>query len=282
VQFNALNSIQLVAGVDMHKNLPPVPPAPAPHVVAYLMGLADPDTSKQSDNVKVGWGYALGRQHDLGRGLYHFAVNALLPVVDLGAGNKAEFGCATVTIGHCGSGKDSLRIAAALIPFAGLNLQLDCDEPCPMPTSMCVASFNTVYVGMTAMDILAGFVAGAVDCFLTWLVSFVSGKIATAVLAPVLGLFGPEALLLGWLLGADTIASLPIGWLIGSPLGYSYEGNFFGLTGKHVYSAPGSKYGGKLNDWLNDHISKAPTAPKAPAPAGSPGSSTPGTPGSSP
>lgn len=277
LQYCALNSFQLVAGCDVHKQIPPVPPGLGPHVVAYVMGFADSATTKQSATVKAGWGYALGRQHDLGRGFYHFAVNALLPVIDAGAGNKAEFGCASVNVGECGSGPSAgaARMAAALVPYVGLNLQLDCDEPCPAPTSMCVASFNTVYCGMTGADIFAGFVAGAVDTALTWFVSYIAGKITNGVLGPILGLFGPEALLLGWLFGLDEIVKVPVGWMLGTPLGYSYEGNIGGLLGTHKYSAPGSKYGGQLNDWLNDHISPA---PKAPPPSGSSGSSAPGTP----
>jgi hypothetical protein len=271
--FHALNDIQLVAGCDAHKNLPPVPPAPAAHVVVAIMGMADSTTQKISTTVKANWGYALGRQHDLGRGPYHFAVNVLLPIVCLGAGNKAEFGCATVIVGNCGADNSALRMAAAAIPYAGLNLQLDCDEPLPLPTSICVASFNTVHVGMTFADLLAGLLAGAVDSILTWVVGKISGAIANAILGEVLGLLGPEALLLGWLLGADEIVKLPISWLIGTPLGYSYQHGWFGL---------GSTYGAKLNDFINDHVSPAPKPPKSPttppagaAPSGSSGAGSP-------
>ncbi len=268
--FKALNDIQLVAGCDFHKNLPPVPPAPAPHVVVAMMGMADSTTQKISTTVKANWGYALGRQHDLGRGPYHFAVNALLPIVCLGAGNKAEFGCATVIIGNCGADNSAARMAAAAIPFAGLNPQLDCDEPFPLPTSVCVASFNTVHVGLTGMDILGGLLAGAVDSLITWVVGKVAGGLTDFVLGGVLGLLGPEALLLGWLLGADEIVKLPISWLIGTPLGYSYQHGMAGL---------GSTFGGRLNDFINDHVSKpSKAAPPATAPSGASGPPTSGTP----
>lgn len=39
------------------------------------MGLAMPATAKRSTTVKAGWGYALGRQRDLGMGIYHLAAN---------------------------------------------------------------------------------------------------------------------------------------------------------------------------------------------------------------
>jgi exonuclease VII small subunit len=115
VGCKALNSIQLVAGCDFHKQMPPPPPAGplpmAPHAVVSCMGFAMPATAKQSTTVKVGGGYAIGRQHDLGAGMYHFAPNTLLPLIWAGAGNKAEFGSSTVSIDV---GDKSLRMAVAL------------------------------------------------------------------------------------------------------------------------------------------------------------------------
>lgn len=289
IPFHALNSIQVVAGCDVHNQIPPPPPAgplPAPHVIVGMMGLADPTTTKTSATVKVGWGFALGRQHDLGRGLYHFAANLLLPLVDLGAGNKSEFGCASVSIGACGASLDTARMAVGVIPFVGLNLQLDCnDVPCAMPTSVCIASFNTVHAGLTLADVLAGFAAMVVDIAITWLVGELAGAIASGLgslavgaLGEVLALLGPEALLIGGLVGIvagpviHDAAKMVIGWLIGTPLGYSYTGTVAGVP-----LGPGSTYGGKLNDIINDHISPTPTPPAPPPPAPA-GSSAPGTP----
>ncbi len=265
VACNALNSFQLVAGCDLHKQIPPPPPAgplPAPHVVAYCIGWAGPDTGKASTTVKAGWGHALGRQHDIGMGPYHFAMNALLPLVWLGAGNKAEFGCSTISVDVGGS---ALRMAVALIPGAGLNLQLDCNEPCPMPTSTCVASFNTVYGGFSLADCLAGFAAMIGDVAVTWLSSKIAGGIlkgagalVTGVLAEVAG--GIEVMLMAGLASVafpiasqylSGAANLVVGWMVGSPLGYSFPW------------APGNVYGGKLNDAVNDWISPPPPPPPA-------------------
>ena len=281
VGCNALNSFQLVAGCDLHKQIPPPPPAgplPAPHVVVYCMGFAMPSTAKKSTTVKAGWGYALGRQHDLGIGIYHFAANALLPLVWAGAANKAEFGCASISIEI--NGGDKARMAVALIPVVGLNLQVDCNEPCAMPTSTCVASLNTVTGGFSLADCLAGFAAMAADVAIT----YISGKIASGIMSAagsaltnvlsrsVLG----NTIMLGAGVAASAfptvatyvggVATQLVGWAVGSPLGYSFDIN-------HNLSS----VGGSLNDSINDWISPAPPAPApppSPPPSGTPPSSS--------
>jgi hypothetical protein len=271
---NLLNSIQLVQGIDMHKQIPPPPPAgplPAPHTIVAVMMMAHPSGTKMSTKVKAGYGFALGRQHDLSMGMYHFAANLMLPIVWAGAGNKAEFGSASVSI-------DTGRLAVACIPFGGINMQLDCNEPCPMPTSICDASLNTVCAGFSLADFMAGLIAGVVDTAITWVVSWVSGKftdflggLAIAGLGEVLALLGPEALLVGAIVEMvagpviHEVVQMGIGWLIGTPLGYSYTGAVPG-TGGRLHFGPGSTYGGKLNDYINDNISPTPTPPPPPAP----------------
>jgi hypothetical protein len=272
VGCNALNSFQLVAGCDFHNQIPPPPPVGplpmGPHVVVYCMGFAMPSTAKKSTTVKAGWGYALGRQHDLGMGIYHFAANILLPVMWAGAGNKAEFGCSTVSVDVDGSG---MRMAVALIPVVGLNLQLDCNNPCSMPTSTCVASFNTVTAGFTLADCIAGFVAMAVDVAITWLSSKIVGGIFKGIGA-ILGKFnwGITVMLAGGVIGSrfpraaefvSQTASLLLGWAVGSPLGYS------------AGWAPVGTLGGMANDAVNDWISPSPAPPAA-----SPSSTAPASP----
>jgi hypothetical protein len=257
VGCNVLNSFHMVSGVDVHKQIPPPPPAPAPHMVVYVMGLAMPATSKEAPTVKAGGGSALGRQHDLGMGPYHAAPNALLPLVWLAAGNKAEFGSGTVSVKTLSSG--AAKMAVAVIPFAGINLQLDCNEPCPMPTSYCDASSNTVLAGFTAGDCVGGFAAMASDIAITYIVSKVAGFAKDLIgegLAALLGALGDGVpLLVVGLAGAafPTTAAyvsmgteMVIGWMVGTPLGWSPSW------------APGSNYGGKLNQLLNDTFSSAP------------------------
>lgn len=281
---NLLNSIQLVGGFDLHKQIPPPPPVGpvlAPHVVVAVMMMAHPSGTKASTTVKAGGGYAIGRQHDLSMGLYHFAANLMLPIVWAGAANKAEFGSASVSIDVAGQ---ATRLAVAVIPGAGLNLQLDCNEPCAMPTSICVASLNTVYAGFSLADFIGGLLAMVSDIIITYIVGEIAdvitgalGDLAIAGLGEVLALLGPEALLVGAV--AEIVAGpviheavkMGIGWLIGTPLGYSYTGAVPG-TGGRAHFGPGSTYGGQFNDYINDSISPAPTT----APAGGSGPPTPG------
>jgi hypothetical protein len=243
-------------------------------VVVYCIGFAMKATSKASSTVKAGWGHALGRQHDIGMGIYHFAPNALLPLVWAGAGNKAEFGSSSVKVDVDGAG---LRMAVALIPGAGLNLQLDCNTPCALPTSICVASLNTVMAGFSLADCLAGFAAMIADIAVTYLSGKIAqglvagaGAVVAGILAEVAG--GLEIMLVAGVAAAafptaaeflGKAAEQVVGWMIGSPLGYSFSW------------APGNVYGAALNDAVNDYISPSP-APTAPPSAS--GSSTPPTP----
>jgi hypothetical protein len=268
VGCNALNSTQLVAGCDFHKQMPPPPPAGplpmAPHPVVYCMGFAMPATAKQSTTVKAGSGYALGRQHDLGAGMYHFAPNILLPLIWAGAGNKAEFGSSSVFIGVNGQAQ---RMAVALIPGAGLNLQLDCNEPCAMPTSVCIASFNTVTAGFTVADCIAGFAAMAADIAVTWLSAKIVGGVGKMAGAGIAAVLGRSALGIQTMLAVGVVASafptttayvgavanLLGGWVAGSPLGYSPD-----------WALINNVYPSEANNAINDWISPTPTLPNTP------------------
>jgi hypothetical protein len=202
-------------------------------------------------------------------GIYHFAPNLLLPLIWAGAGNKAEFGSSSVYVDVKGQ---SLRMAVALIPGAGLNPQLDCNEPCAMPTSVCIASFNTVTAGFTAADCVAGFSAMAADIAVTWLSSKVVGGASRFAGARIAAGLGKSALGIQTMLAAGMVASafptaaeyvssvgnLLAGWMVGSPLGYSRE------------KAKGNVYGARANDAISDWISPAPDLPPAPPPPPSP------------
>jgi hypothetical protein len=254
VASQALNTTHVIAGCDFHNQLPPPPPLPAPHVVTWCIGMAGPGTSKEALTVKAGPGGALGRQHDCGMGPYHFAANSLLPLVWAGAGNKAQFAASSVRL-------QTGNMAVATIPIAGLNMQLDCNDPIALPTSMCVASLNTVFAGFTPGDAIGGFAAMLSDIALTFIVGKVAGLItqgSAKVLASALGaVAGPVPLMVvGVAMTAFPTAAayvsgtsnMVVGWLIGTPLGYS------------VQDAPGSAYGAKLNDSVNDYFAK-PTSP---------------------
>lgn len=277
VPCKALNSIQMIVGCDFHKQIPPPPPAgplPAPHIVLYMTGLAMPATAKISTSIRAGWGWSLGRQHDLGMGIYHFAANALLPLVWAGAGNKAEFGVASVKVGDISG--SSARMAVAVVPWIGINFQLDCSEPLPLPLSRCIASFNTVVAGMTLADFVAGVISGIVDAIYVYVVGKIAGAIVSGagaiiegILAEVTG--GISVMLQIGLVAAafptaaayiGGVAELLVGWTIGSPLGYSFDS----IAG---HKLPWTSWGGELNDSINEWISPTPK-PAALPPASAP------------
>lgn len=276
----ALNSVQLVAGCDFHRAIPPPIPVPpfAPHVVVYCIGWSFTGASKRCDAVgsavSAGWGYALGRQHDIGPGPYHFWANALLPLIWLGSGNKAEFSSSSVLVPQG-------RMAVALIPWVGLNLQLDCqDFPLPpLPTSTCVASFNTVRASFTMADALGGFMSMLFDMAFLWVLNgvlsfagsalgnvmskglsgatsgvlrnmFTMGRISPSFLRTAVYWLGTDARV--WWGTASNVVPAAVTYLlgtfgIGSPLGYSA-----GYT-------PGGTWGGNTNSAINDYFSPSPT-----------------------
>ncbi|WP_394844462.1 hypothetical protein LZC95_46335 [Pendulispora brunnea] len=271
-----LNSVQMVAGCDFHRTAPPfVPVLPfAPHVVAYCIGWSFTGASKKAPTVSAGWGRALGRQHDIGPGVYHFWPNALLPLIWAGAGNKAEFAAGTVKI-------PTGRMAVSLIPWVGLNLQLDCqDFPIPpAPTSICIASFNTVRAGFTGMDALGGALAMLFDSAYVWVLngvlSFGGSALSNAmqkglsgctsgVLRSIsrMGFVSPSFVRTAaywlstearefWTSAPNAIPAVASYLLstfgVGSPLGYS--GSY----------TPGGSWSGGANDAINDYVSPSPT-----------------------
>lgn len=178
-----LNTIQPTVGVDIHNSLPPVPPAPAPHVVAWGLGLSgwmhlvlweSASKANRDDNPKEPGakpvlafvGHVCARAHDAGPHLGHFAANALLLVIWPGASNKCEFGSGTVhtPFGHMG---------VNMMWFA--NLQLDCADPVAMPTSLTFAVDYTVYAGFTWMDLLNGVIHMVVDFLIDAIIGVILG-----------------------------------------------------------------------------------------------------------
>jgi len=258
VGCKVLNATHMVVGLDFHYSIPPPPPpVPMAHLVVAILGMAPPSTAKMSTKVIAGpGGNALGRQHDIGPGNYHIALNALLPIVWAGAGNKAEFGVSSVVT-------DQGRLAVAVIPMVGINVQLDCGDPCPTPTGFAIASTNTVLAGFTLGDFVGGLAAGVSDLLITWLVNRVSGILVKEGLPFLVdAIAGPEAVLIVGLVGAafpvpfaiaEAKLSQYIGWMIGTPLGFSYQSKKLPLLGA------GSTYGAKVNDALNDFFSPTPT-----------------------
>jgi hypothetical protein len=175
-----LTTVQPIAGVDMHYSLPPIPPAILPHVVVWGTGLSlgmglpsvTASHAMSTDHptymakpIGVGVGHACGRAHDAGTHLGHIAGNTLLPIIFLGSSSKAEFGSGTVLV-------QGEHMAVNLMCY--VNLQLDCNDPIPMPTGVSIAlGSNMVYANFTAMDALNGFVHMLVDVAIVAILNFV-------------------------------------------------------------------------------------------------------------
>lgn len=187
-----LTTMQPIVGVDIHTSLPPIPPAPLPHVVVWGTGLslwmglplaltashamAPNHPQNMAKPVAVGPAHACGRGHDAGAFVAHIAGNTLLPIVLLGSASKAEFGSGTVMVGQGGE-----RMAVNLL--IAVNIQLHCDDPVPMPTGITIATAsNMVYANLTWMDFLNGLVHMIVDVIIVALLN-----LALAGIGKVLG-----------------------------------------------------------------------------------------------
>jgi hypothetical protein len=186
VPMPILNTIQPIAGVDIHISLPPIPPAPAPHVVVWGVGLSGwmslplwqaasktnaidhPDVLAKRAPVSAWVGHPCGRGHDAGPHLGHIAANTLLAIIWLGASSKAEFASGTV---HTPQG----RMAVNMMWFA--NLHLDCGDPVAMPTGLAITIDYSICAGFTWMDLLNGFVHMLVDFLIDALLSLLLGAI---------------------------------------------------------------------------------------------------------
>lgn len=182
-----LNTLQPIVGVDIHLSLPPIPPAPAPHVVVWCVGLsgwmslplwdmASKSNSLEHPEVKTpvsAWrGNPCGRGHDAGPHLGHIAANTLLAIIWLGASSKAEFASGTV---HTPQG----GMAVNMMWFA--NLHLDCGDPVATPTGLAITLDYSICAGFTWMDLLNGFVHMLVDFLLDALLSVLLGGIGVLV-----------------------------------------------------------------------------------------------------
>jgi hypothetical protein len=180
-----LNTMQPIIGVDIHNSLPPVPPAPAPHVVVWMLGLsgwmnlilwqsASKATTKKNEELPVERPvlafseHSCARAHDAGPHLGHFAANALLAVIWAGASSKCEFGSGTVRTPADPMGVNMMFVA---------NLQLDCADPIAMPTSVAITIDYTIKAGFTWMDLLNGVVHMVVDLIIDALIGVFLGGV---------------------------------------------------------------------------------------------------------
>ncbi len=215
-----LITIHLMLGLDGHKELGIVPPAPAPvpapfypHIVgATLRWLMRPAMAETVQS----WGFSsMQRGTDIQSGIPHVPVplapfNLVWPILTAFSGSKSHFGVATVLVE-----KKPVAVAVTVV----INVNLNCGD-IPTPTGFVIAP-NTVVAQMTFADWLGGVFSMAFDALVQTLIS------------RLLGGAGMNS----WLEGF-------VGIFIGTPLGFSMNASGKGIPGL------GGRIFGNLNDYV--------------------------------
>ncbi len=225
-----------IFGCDFHKELPPFPPVPVPHVVVwFIYGIGSQNTSRIEMSVRTPIGAIACRGHDAGPFVGHIPIPptscAFLPLVLIGSGNKCEFGAGSVKIGSAG------YPAAVGLLFA-IGPQLDCNDlPIPglNPTCPGFTSFNlsilnlTVRAGFGLADFIASMAASYYDSLVTAGIAFASGWLG-GKLADSIGGLVLKCLPIGFaqlvfaILGPEIISAVlgtGVGLLAGGPMGWA-------------------------------------------------------------
>ena len=206
--FPVLSTMQLIVGVDMHKSIPPPPPAGPlmlPHPVVWFSGLSQktgfmwaiaatsracsPESGCPNPTV-VGHGHACGRTHDAGPHPAHVWPNVFLPIILLGSSSKSEFGAGSVKVRVSPQGGDSSDMAVNVAWALNFNLQCQDFPLPPAPTGLCFTSNYTVTAGFSLADFVRGLVQCLLDAGVTWLVGLgcaALGAVLKATLARLLG-----------------------------------------------------------------------------------------------
>lgn len=184
-----------IIGLDFHKEIPPLPPAPIPHLVLFLIrGIRAANTSRAEPTVTSPIGPLVGRNHDAAPLVIHIpmplASILLLPVVMAGTSSKCEFGAGSVKLG-----KNGYPTAVGLLWVVGP--QLHCNEVCPLPTGVTLSGLNfSVRAGFGLAD-LVGSLAGMLhDIAVGWAIAKLNGLLAKLLTSVV---------------GRGVMALLPVG-----------------------------------------------------------------------
>lgn len=225
-----------IFGCDFHKELPPLPAVPVPHVVVwFIYGIGSPATSRVEMTVRSPIGALAGRGHDAGPFVGHIPIPptscAMLPIVLAGSGSKCEFGAGSVKLGSNG------YPAAVGLLFA-IGPQLHCNDlpipglnpTCPGFTGFDLSILNlTVRAGFGLADFIGSMAGAYYDILATAAIAFVAGKIGDGI-GKVVGGLVMECLPVGFaqlafaIIAPDILSSYLgqfVGWAIGSPLGWS-------------------------------------------------------------
>ena len=164
-------------GAGIHNAIypPAIPPVLSPHISAdTLLGLLI--KSKPTTSVFGPFMIPFIQQgSDSGMVVPHVPIpppSVLLPIVIAFGSSKPNFSASTVQM-------DGKPVAANLIPFLPVAIppsQQECNDPCNFPADVVICP-NTVVVGLTLGDLIAG-VAGML---LDSLISFIGSKIGGGI-----------------------------------------------------------------------------------------------------
>lgn len=245
-------------GCDFHDQLPPPVGPPivprVPHVSLATLGfLPGPwgwsPTTKQSTTVFALHGDVMGKGTDIGPMVVHIQANYLLPIIILTSGSKSHFGPASVKTGIKGSEES---VGAAALFYVNLNLNCGGATKCPPTPTGVVIAVNTVGVGLTLGDIVAGIVQMGFDFLIQWglnclFSSNAASKFFNWAAGPIARALCPGARSLMTAMFARGINPYVVAFAsnvlpvlasilgLGSPVGYSAPWTPFGGTG-HPWS----------------------------------------------
>jgi len=172
VPFAVLKDFHPMVGVDLHIPWPIGSPAPSPapvnyfvfHVLAGWKG-----TYQRAISHSTSWGALVQKGSDIGPGIPHIGVPSyLLPLDILFSASKSYWG----TTDYKAEGKPA---AVCVIPWAHININLNCGTPFPKRPGIVIA-FNTHYGGMTWGDFFHGLLSFGIDWALQWLFNKALGK----------------------------------------------------------------------------------------------------------
>ena len=147
-----------MVGVDFHDGFPcfptniPIPIVPlAPHIVFAMVRFGPwwQASSSENTNVHVPFGNAMAKGFDIGMLVPHITAPALdsfiyMALDTLMSSSQGFFGVESVQTSQG-------PIAVALLEI--VNLQIDCETPCGLPTGLLLAP-STVVAGLTLGDLL--------------------------------------------------------------------------------------------------------------------------------
>lgn len=298
--FNVLKRSHVMIGLpflEWHDYLPPpgITPAKAGHlcggilacgvwgVISTIRKVNDEGPNK---DVLTAGNHALSRTHDMGPLIPHYNLlppappNLLLPVFLLASGSKAYMGASTVQFN-----KGSAAFAIAV----KVNFNLNCAGATlpPLPSGLVIAMPQTVEVGVTMGDMIAGLANMVFDAALQFILnrlfsskfmgsvfSRISGRVLPAVLqnfmkwpTSTLGMklatvFGEKVGFWAAQAGGQVVKNavgVAVGILVGSPIGYSPGWSPTGGSDWDKWITPGaSEYQpGNQNSLQHDKRQKA-------------------------